>query len=469
MYDVVIIGAGIGGYTAAIRAAQEGLSVAIVEKDLVGGTCLNRGCIPTKSYLHVANEYSHLSLHHEIGIEIGNISLNRDLLSQYIVNTVDKLRDGIEFLLRTNKITVYKGKAIVRGASVICVKRNDGEELIEGKNLIIATGSVPNRLNIPGSKDVNVITSDEIFERENLLPASIGIMGGGIVGIEFAYLLNKLGSQVIIVENTERILGNFDCEISDNVTRYLLKMGIQIHTSSSLSAIENEDDEMICTINTKNGNKSFIADKVLMAIGRKANINLEGLEELGIDVENGIITTDNNMETNIKGIYAIGDVAGKGQLAYVAAAQGICAIAHIVGKDEDFKFNGVPSCVFIDPEVVCIGESEGSAQIKGIDVRVGRNKMSSNGKAVLEKNDSGYIKIIIDRKKDTIIGAQVFCKNAIDMSGMLELIINNEILVKDVISSILPHPSYLEAIKEAIEDAYGRSISMMNVKRGNAQ
>ncbi len=454
-YDVVIIGAGIGGYTAAEAAVNAGLKTLLVEKNLIGGTCLNRGCIPTKLYLHLSRQYRELLYYNNYGLNIENLTVNRELLYDYLIKTVKKIRNDLTNRLISNHIDICFGKAILESANQVAIFSENEKKDIRAKYIILATGSCPALPSIPGMQLPNVITSDQLFMKEHLIPQSIAIIGGGVIGIESAFMLKQFGAQVILIEQKECILNNFSKELSAAVTRYLENSGIKIILDTTLNSIDEADDELVLSIENNGIHKKIITEKVLLAIGRKANYKAIGAEQAGVHTANDRITVDENFETSVKGIFAIGDAASKYQLAYVAAAQGKQVIEYIINKAPILKQRYIPQCVYITPEVAVVGQTEESAIQQEIAIQVGYARMSANGRAVLEGCDNGFIKVIIDKHNQCLIGAELFCENAVDMIGMLEICIEDAIPVRDLKKIIFPHPSYSESIQDAIVNALG--------------
>ncbi len=452
-YDVVIIGAGIGGYTAAETAAKAGLKTAMVEKKWIGGTCLNYGCIPTKAYLHAAKQYQNLLHCGNFGMTVLAPWVDRERLYSYLQETVERLRNALTNRLVLQKITLYSGEAAIKGVGEIVICTDNENICIKAKHIILATGSCPVVLDIPGSNLHNVITSDQMFLKEHLLPSSIAVIGGGVIGIEAAFLFSQFGAQVTVIEKQERILGNLSEEMSRTVRRYLEEKGITVYTNTGLSRIEDADDELVVTVDQNGSSRKIVVEKVLLAIGRKANYNIDNIECTGIDTKDNKIAVNEHFETSVKGIFAIGDAVGRYQMAYTAAAEGVQVIRYILGETDSVDWQQVPQCVYITPEIAVIGDSETTAFQKGIDIQVGFAKMSANGKAVLENHSQGFIKLIIDKGKQCLIGAELFCENAVDILGILEVCIVNSIPARDLKKCIFLHPSYSESIKEALENA----------------
>lgn len=437
MYDVVIVGAGVGGYTAAINAAKAHKKVALIEKDMVGGTCLNRGCIPTKTYLSIAASLA--------------CKPDKKEIANSIKEKVEKLRSGLCATLNRYEIEMYSGEAEILDKNTILVRKNEKNFQIKTENIILATGSRPRKINIHGIESSNVITTDEMFFEENIVPESIVIIGGGVVGIEFSYLLNLLGCDVTIIENQDRILANISRELAETVEFYFRKSGIKIYKNTKIVRMDEEDDEIVISIETPDGKKQILTEKVLLAIGRKANIDMKGLSEIGVEIENERIKVNEFCQSSVDNIFAIGDVASGRQLAYIASLQAQGVIDFIVNcKKEKILDEEIPSCIYMHPEIAVIGIDEAEAKRRQINYKSSKFLMSANSKSVLEGNTLGYIKIIINRTTQTIIGAELFCEHAVDMIMIIETFMVNKIQLDDIIKMSFPHPSYAEAIKDAI-------------------
>ncbi len=442
-YDVAVIGGGPGGYIAAIRSAQLGNKTIIVEKSHMGGTCLNRGCVPTKSLLHSAEIYQTVLEAANYGIDTKNTKFDYSVMAQDKDDTVKKLRAGIEGLMRKNKILLVKGEALVKSSDSFTV---DGKAY-SAKNLILATGSKPRMLPIPGADLKGVLSSDEVLELKKC-PKSITIIGGGVIGIEFATLFNKLGSKVTVIEMLPKILGNTDDDACDLMRGILEKQGVEIHTNAKMQKIEKG---LTCTYEKDGKEHSVKSELVLMSVGRAPvteTINIPGL-----NMDRGIINVDAHMRTNIKNVYAIGDITGKIQLAHVASMQGIVAAHNISGESKVMDYIKVPSCIYTTPEIASVGMTEAEAKQKH-DVNVGFYSVVGNAKCLIERQTDGFVKIITDKKTDEIYGACIVAPRATDMIGEIAVAMQAEATIEEVADTIHAHPTIHEIIVEAAHDVH---------------
>jgi len=461
-YDLIVIGAGPGGYVAAIKAAQKGMKVAVVEKRDVGGTCLNRGCIPTKAILHSSHIYREINNCGELGISADNVSYDIEKIYSRKDEVVIKMRAGVEYLFKANKIELLRGEAKITGVSdvkTVTAKDNDGgEKVYQSKNILIATGSVPSRPPIEGLNLDGVITSDELLEQSGTAYKKLIIIGGGVIGVEFATVFNNLGYEVIIIEALDRILPTMDREISQNLSMILKRRGVKIFTGAMVERITKDDDTITCHFTQKGKTLFESAEAALVSIGRKPyHAGLWG-DDIHINTKRGIVV-DEYFETNVKGIYAIGDVIDGGiQLAHVASAQGINAVAHIAGHEPEIDLSVVPSCVYTDPEIASVGLTEAEAKEKGIDVKTGKFTLAGHAKSVIESKDRSFIKLVFDAQSEVILGAQLMCARATDIISELASAVVSGLTVNRLASVIRPHPTFTEAVTEAVEDAHGCAV-----------
>lgn len=413
-YQLIVIGAGPGGYEAAIRAAQLGLTTALIERRDVGGTCLNRGCIPTKAMLHSAQLYREAANFELFGLHTENTSFDWAKVHQRKNDVVVKLRTGIEQLIKANKIDFFNNSASILGKNDVQL---DQGEVIRGENILIATGSVPARPPIPGLDLPNVVTSDELlddphFTQADSLAKEILIIGGGVIGVEFASVFSSFGCHVTIVEAMERILPTMDREISQSLNMVLKKRGVSIHTGAMVEKLEQDENGLVCHFTEKGKAQAVPAQQVLVAIGRRPNT--QGLFAEGFEVacERGRIVTDENFRTSVDSIYAIGDVTSKIQLAHMASAQGICAVHTIAGQKPPIDLRYVPGCIYTDPEIASVGITEDEAKQQGIPVKKGKFLMTGNGRSLIDEQERGFIKVLAHQETDVILGAQLMCSRA---------------------------------------------------------
>ena len=451
-YDLIIIGAGPGGTDAAEEAASRGLKTAIIEKSCIGGTCLNRGCIPTKTILHTAELYREAREGNGIGI-INNENLKVDaaVLQENKESILDKLRSGLTYTMEHCGVDIIEGTGVITDRNHVKV----GDSLIEADNIMIATGSVPGVPPIPGSDLPNVVTSDEMLSLDRI-PESLVIIGGGVIGIEFAAIYSSLGCRVTVIEFLKRALCNLDKEIGRSVSMVLGKRGVDIHTNSRVEEITPGSDGKTqrCIYEEKGKACEAEGEMVLIAAGRRPYtdglICDESSEEVKqLKMEKGRIVVDENYETSVPGIYAIGDAIGGIQLAHVASAEGRNAAAHIAGSQPPVRMNEVPSCVYTDPEIACVGITADDAKEAGIKVIARKYPMSGNGKSVLTQQERGFIKIIADAESEKILGAQMMCARATDMISQFSQAIASELTLDDMSKFIYPHPTFCEGIGKA--------------------
>lgn len=452
---LVVIGAGPGGYVAAIRAAQLGMQVTVVENREVGGTCLNRGCIPTKALMHSAQILHELEGCAKFGVKVEGVSYDFDAMHARKDEVVAQLRSGIEGLFQSNRITLVQGTAMVESAG--CVRA--GDTVLEADYILVAAGSKPAKPPVPGLELPGVVTSDELLTGGGYAYKSLVIIGGGVIGMEFATIYQALGCEVTVIEAMERILPTMDKEISQNLSMILKRRGVKIVTGAHVERLEAHTDGLACHFTAKGKEQSVAAQGVLVSIGRRANT--EGLFADSVDVglDHGQIPVNKQFETCVKGIYAIGDVVKGGiQLAHVASAQGLNAVSAMCGEKPPIDLSVVPSCIYTNPEIAAVGLTADAAKTAGIAVKSGKFVMTANGKSIIEQADRGFVKVVFDSETDVILGAQMMCSRATDMIGELCTAIRNRLTLAELAAVIRPHPTFNEAVTEAVEDADGRAI-----------
>ena len=441
MFDIIIIGAGPGGYETAADAAAHGLTVAIVERDQMGGTCLNRGCIPTKALCRNA-EVINLMREAEVwGVKTGEMAFDYAPVFERKEAVVKQLREGVEMLMGAPGITAIKGEAILKDAHTVVV---NGEEY-SAKNIIIATGSAPRGLPIEGA-DL-AMTSDDILAMETL-PKSLCIVGGGVIGMEFAAVFSTFGVEVTVIEYCKEILPPFDKDVAKRLKTVLSKRGIKIITSAAVNGITQGDDGMTVTYELKGKPQSVTCEKVLMSVGRQPVLP-QGLDAVGITVGRRGIEVDDNMMTNVPGVYAIGDVNGRMMLAHAASAQGQRALHAIMGKADDIKLDIVPSAVFTVPELAMVGLTEEQCAEKGLDVTVKKSFFRSNGKAVAMNETDGLLKMIVDNATRQIVGCHICGAHAADLIQEVVTAMNAGATVDLLARSIHGHPTLSEVMLTA--------------------
>lgn len=458
--DIAIIGGGPGGYVAAIQAAKMGAKVVLIEKESLGGTCLNRGCIPTKALVSSAKVYKNLKEASNFGCCAENVSADIKKIIDRKNHTVSLLVDGIKYILDKHNVKVINGFGKIKDERTVFVKEGLKEITIKTKNIIIATGSKTVTLPIPGADLENVLDSDEILQIQKL-PKKLVIVGGGVIGMEFAFIFSSFGVEVTVIEFLDNVLSSCDDDIIDEITEIAADQGIKIFTGSKVEEIiQGEGGEHIVKFSKANSNKYISADKVLMAVGRKPFFGGLELDSLGIKLEdrdNGI-EVNKKMQTNIPNIYAIGDVTNKILLAHVASHQGIIAVKNIMGKSTIVDYNIVPSAIFTDPEIAMVGVSEKIAKEQGIDINVGKFPFGANGKALIMGENRGFVKIIEDKTTGKIIGGAIIGPQATDLIAELALAIKNSLSSKQIVDTIHAHPTTAEAVFEAALDLNGGAL-----------
>ena len=471
-YDVVILGGGTGGYVAAIRSAQLGLKTAVVEKGKLGGTCLHRGCIPSKALLRSAEVYRLAKEESEsFGVMTGEVSLAFDLVQKRKQSIVDGLHGGVQALMKKGKIDVYEGMGRILGPSIfspmpgtISVEYEDGREndILIPQNVIVATGSRPRTL--PGLEvdGTDVLTSDEALALEKL-PASIVIIGGGVIGIEWASMLNDFGVDVTVVEYADRILPTEDADISREMEKLLKKRGIRFATSAEVLPDTLNKQEGSVSIEAKigEGTETFTAEKMLVSVGRQANTEGIGLENTDIELDRGFIKVKTTYQTKESHIYAIGDVIGGLQLAHVASHEGISAVGHIARTDaHPVDPDMVPRCIYSSPEAASVGITEQQAKERGFDVKVGKFPFKAIGKALVHGESDGFVKIVADKATDDILGIHMIGPHVTDMISEAGLAKVLDATPWEVASLVHPHPSLSEVMGEAALAVDGKAIHM---------
>lgn len=451
--DIVIIGGGPGGYVSAIYAAKHGKKVIIVEKESLGGTCLNVGCIPTKALVK-SSEVCHSAKHSEqFGIEIDKsaIKVNMNEVINHKNSVVDRLVGGVEGLMSANKVTVLKGQASFNSTTEVSVIVGDIEHIIKATDIIIATGSKISSVPIPGLNLPFVLNSTTALNLREL-PESIAIVGGGVIGMEFAFLYNNLGVQVTVIEYMDRLLAMLDKEESDEIKRIALDQGIKVYTESKVLEVTCEvRNKAVITFENKGNKKLLVAEKVLVAIGRQPNMDGLNLDVTGVvmDPKRRGIKVNGRMQTNVEHIYAIGDVTNIIQLAHVASHQGIVAVDNIIGHKKEMDYTAVPNVIFTSPEIASVGLSEKACIEQGIEYKIGRFDYSGNGKAITMEQTDGYIKLIEDVKTKQLLGGTIIGADASTLISSLTIAIQNKLTSEQIRETIFPHPTTTEIIHEA--------------------
>ena len=450
-YNVIVIGGGPAGYVAAIRAAQHGAKVAIVEKGEFGGTCLNVGCIPTKTYMKSAEVIEGIQMAASRGIMLESTNFRVDMpkVVQHKNSIVKKLTSGVEALLRSNKVDIFKGVAKINKNKDVVV---DDSKVIKGDKIILAGGSKVSQINLPGINHPGILSSDTLLDLKEL-PETLAVIGGGVIGIEMAQAFVELGSKITVIEMMDRIIPGIDTEASDVLAAHLKKKGVKILTSTKITEIVDNKGKV--EIKTDKGD-SIIAEKALLSVGRLPD--LEGIGDVEFEIERGKIKVDKFMETSVKGIYAPGDVNGIKMLAHVAFRMGEVAADNAVkGNHRELKLHSAPSVVYTLPEVAMVGLTEKEAREK-YDVRVGRFNFAANGRALASGESTGFVKVIADTKYGEILGVHIVGPAAAEIINQASLLMEMEITVDEVVKTIYGHPTYSEALFEACADVLGEAV-----------
>ena len=458
-FDLIVIGSGPGGYVAAIRASQLGLKTAIIEKAELGGICLNWGCIPTKALLKSAQVFEYLKHASDYGIKVGDASADFPAVVKRSRGVADKMSKGIQFLMKKNNITVIKGNAKLIAKGKVEVTAEDGKkENHEAKNIILATGArsreLPN-IKIDGKKVIGYREAMVLPE----LPKSMVVIGSGAIGSEFAYFYNSMGTKVTIVEFMPNILPIEDEDISKVIVKSFKKNGIEILTDSSVQKVDISGNGCKVNIKTKDGEKNIECDVVLSAVGIQTNLENLGLETLGIKTDKGKVLVDNFYQTNVSGIYAIGDIVPGPALAHVASAEGIICVEKIAGENpHPLNYENIPGCTYTWPEVASVGVTEKQARESGKEILVGKFPFSASGKASAAGATEGMVKVIFDAKYGEFLGAHMVGANVTEMIAEVVVARNLETTGHEIIKSVHPHPTMSEALMEAAADAYKECI-----------
>jgi dihydrolipoamide dehydrogenase len=456
---IVVVGGGPGGYVAAIRAAQLGGEVVLVEKEHIGGTCLNKGCIPTKVLLHTSEQLETIKNDcKEIGISVSGVELNWAQLQKRKGKIVRKLVGGVEGLLRNNKVTKLMGEGKFKSKNEMVVKSSDGTETtVDFDYAVIATGSQSVIIPLPGVTLPGVITSDEALSLKEV-PKSMVIIGGGVIGSEFAAVYSALGCKVTIIEMLPDIVANMDTDIVKPLKDKFIKDGIDIYLNTKVVSIEQSQEGLQVNTSSSKGDVAYKGEKVLLSIGRKPVIDNLGLDVLGIKTERNAIVVNKNMQTNVSNIYAVGDCIGGVMLAHVASAEGIVAVESIMNKKAQMDFKTIPYCVYTKPELAGVGMTEEQARAKGIEVKIGLFPMYINGKAMIEGETEGLVKYITDAVTGEVLGLHMAGPRATDLIVEGALAIRLESTIDEITSTIHAHPTVAESLQEAAHAVHGNAI-----------
>ena len=452
-YQLIVIGAGPGGYTAALRAAKLGLHTAIVERREVGGTCLNRGCIPTKTLLHASQVYSDAAEGARMGVHAGNISYDMGEIFAYKRSVSDKLRQGIHALLKGAKVDVVEGTAQITAPGEVTVTAPDGAAVqYTAERILAATGSVNVRPPIPGLELPGVMTSDELLEGTDKPYESLVIIGGGVIGVEFATFYSNLGCRVTLVEGMANLLPMMDRELGQNLAQILKKKGVEVLTSAMVQSLEPAEGGLCVHLRQKDKDVAVTGEKVLCAIGRRAYFDGLFAPEMMPALNGKRLLVDENYQTSIPGVYAIGDASSAVQLAHVAAAQGTDCVERMCGSKGTTDLRVIPSCIYSAPEIAVVGLTEAEAKERGIPAVSGKCTLFSNARTIIEDPGRCFMKLVGRTDTREVIGAQLMCQHASDMISQISTAMVNHLTAEQLLSVMRPHPSFEEAMAEAVEN-----------------
>ena len=467
-FDIIIIGSGSGGYVTAIRAAQLGFKTAIVERDYLGGICLNWGCIPTKALLRSAEIFHYMQHPKDYGLSAENVSYDPAAVVKRSRVVSKRLNDGVGFLMRKNKVTVIWGEAIIDAPGKVTVKASKtaapkgalGPDTYQAKHIILATGARPRVL--PGLEpDKKLIWTYFEAMLPERMPKSLLVVGSGAIGIEFASFYRNFGVEVTVVEILPQILPAEDAEISAFARKQFEKQGIKILTDTKVAKLEKKPDGVTATVEGKGGTQTLNVERVISAIGVVGNIENLGLEKVGVKTERGAIVVDALNRTSVPGIYAIGDVAGPPLLAHKAEHEGVICVEAIKGlKPHPMDKRLIPGCTYCSPQIASVGLTEQAAKEKKLDIRVGRFPFVGNGKAIALGEDQGLVKVIFEKKTGELLGAHMVGAEVTELIQGYVVAMNLETTEEELIHTIFPHPTLSEMMKEAVLDAYGRALNI---------
>src|SRR5438093_4518772 len=461
-FDVVVIGGGPGGYVAALRAAQLGAKTAIVEKDRMGGTCLVRGCIPTKALLQSSELYTMAKDGAAFGLVADNVGFDWAAAQKRKSSVVDQLVKGVEGLLKAGSVTSYRGSARLAGKGVVDV----GGDQLHGKDIIIATGSAVARIPRPGA-DLT-IDSDQILELKEAA-RRLAVIGGGVVGMEFAAMFAALGSKVTVLEMLPQMLAMVDADLVTAYSKHLASLGAEIHTNSKVSEVVKQNGSLLVRFSTGGEGGSVGADRVLLAVGRVPYTQGLEAEKAGVKLERGRVVVDDHLHTTADGVWAIGDVIGGIMLAHVASYEGVCAVENIAGHgDRVPDYHAAPNCVYTDPEIAHVGLGEKEAKDKGIAVKVGKFPFAAAGRALTLGQTEGFVKVIADAESGKLLGAHIIGPRATDLIAEATLAIQNGLTLEQIDLTIHAHPTLPESLMEAALAAQGRAIHIPNKRSANS-
>ncbi|MBG39318.1 MAG: dihydrolipoyl dehydrogenase [Cryomorphaceae bacterium] len=461
-YDIIVVGSGPGGYVTAIRASQLGLKTAIVEREALGGICLNWGCIPTKALLKSANVFEYLSHASDYGITVKDAKADFSGMVKRSRDVADGMSNGIKFLMKKNKIDVLTGNGVIKANKTVTVTDEDGKssEYTASQGIIIATGARSRALpNLP--QDGKKIIGYRQAMTLKTQPKKMVVVGSGAIGVEFAYFYNAIGTEVTVVEYLPNIVPVEDTDVSKQLEKTFKKSGIKVMTGSSVESVDTSGKQCVVAVKTAKGEEKIECDIVLSAVGIQANIENIGLEDVGIVTDKGRILVDDFYQTNMPGYYAIGDVVPGPALAHVASAEGIVCVEKIAGHHpEAIDYGNIPGCTYCSPEIASVGLTEKAAQEAGIELKIGKFPFSASGKASAAGAKDGFVKLLFDAKYGELLGAHMIGANVTEMIAEIVAIRKLETTGEELIKTIHPHPTMSEAVMEAAAAAYGEVIHL---------
>jgi dihydrolipoamide dehydrogenase len=461
-YDIIVVGSGPGGYVTAIRASQLGLKTAIVERESLGGICLNWGCIPTKALLKSANVFEYLTHASDYGITVKDANADFNAIIDRSRGVANGMSNGIQFLMKKNKIDVLKGNGVIKAGKTVAVTGEDGKstDYTASKAVIIATGARSRQLpNLPqdGKK---IIGYREALTLPSL-PKKMVVVGSGAIGVEFAYFYQTLGTEVTVVEYLPNIVPIEDVDVSKQLEKSFKKAGVKVMTGSSVESVDTKGKNCVVTVKTAKGEEKIECDVVLSAVGIEANIENIGLEDVGIVTDRGRILVNDYYQTNIPGYYAIGDVIPTAALAHVASAEGIICVEKIAGHNpETLDYGNIPGCTYCSPEIASVGMTEKAAKEAGYELKIGKFPFSASGKASAAGAKDGFVKLIFDAKYGELLGGHMIGANVTEMVAELVAVRKLEVTGHELIKTVHPHPTMSEAIMEAAAAAYDEVIHL---------
>lgn len=458
-YDLIVLGTGPGGYVAAIRASQLGMKVAVVEKESLGGICLNWGCIPTKALLKSANVFEYIQHAADYGINVKGADVNFTEVVKRSRGVADGMSKGVQFLMKKNKIDVIMGYGKLKSGKKIEVTDDKGKaETYAANNIIVATGGRSRELPSMPIDGKKIIGYRQAMVLDKA-PKKMIIVGSGAIGVEFAYFYHAMGTDVTIVEFLDRVVPVEDEEVSKQLERTFKKAGMKIMTSSEVTKVDTKGSGCKVTVKTKKGEEQLDCDIVLSAVGVSANIENIGLEDVGVVTDKGKVVVDDYYKTNMPGIYAIGDIVHGPALAHVASAEGIICVEKIAGHNpEPLDYNNIPGCTYCSPEIASVGYTEAKAKEAGYEVKVGKFPFSASGKASAAGAKDGFVKVIFDAKYGEFLGAHMIGANVTEMIAEVVAARKLETTGHEIIKTVHPHPTMSEAVMEAAAAAYGEVI-----------